>query len=49
MTGLISATQVKMVEKLAKKWDPLQIGIESNAYQKALKQPRKHNAAHKRT
>jgi len=31
-------TQVKMVEKLAKKWDPLQIGIESNAYQKALPQ-----------
>lgn len=31
-------TQVKMVEKLAKKWDSLQIGIESNAYQKALPQ-----------
>ena len=31
-------TQVKMVEKLAKKWDPEQIGIESNAYQKALPQ-----------
>ena len=27
-----------MVEKLAKKWNPLQIGIESNAYQKALPQ-----------
>lgn len=31
-------TQVKMVEKLAEKWNPLQIGIESNAYQKALPQ-----------
>jgi predicted phage terminase large subunit-like protein len=31
-------TQVKMVEKLAQKWDPQQIGIESNAYQKALPQ-----------
>lgn len=31
-------TQVKMVEKQAKKWDPLLIGIESNAYQKALPQ-----------
>lgn len=29
-------TQVKMVEKLAKKWNPLQVGIESNTYQKAL-------------
>lgn len=35
-------TQVKMVEKLAKKWNPLQIGIESNAYQKALPQQLKY-------
>jgi predicted phage terminase large subunit-like protein len=31
-------TQVKMVENLAKKWDPLLIGIESNASQQALPQ-----------
>ncbi|NMO09500.1 phage terminase large subunit [Methanobacterium subterraneum] len=31
-------TQVKMVESLAKKWNPLLIGIESNAYQQALPQ-----------
>ena len=31
-------TQIKCVEKLALKWDPLQIGIESNAYQNALPQ-----------
>jgi len=31
-------SQVRMVEKLALKWDPLHIGIESNAYQKALPQ-----------
>ena len=31
-------TQIKMVEKLAQKWNPLQIAIESNAYQKALPQ-----------
>lgn len=31
-------TQVKMVKKLAEKWNPLQIGIESNAYQQALPQ-----------
>jgi predicted phage terminase large subunit-like protein len=37
-------TQVKMVEKLAKKWDPLQIGIESNAYQQALPQQLKETS-----
>ena len=31
-------TQVRMVEKLADKWNPSQIGIESNAYQQALPQ-----------
>ena len=31
-------TQVRMVEKLAEKWNPSQIGIESNAYQQALPQ-----------
>ncbi len=31
-------TQVRMVEKLAEKWKPSQIGIESNAYQQALPQ-----------
>ena len=31
-------TQVRMVEKLANKWKPSQIGIESNAYQQALPQ-----------
>jgi predicted phage terminase large subunit-like protein len=37
-------TQVRMVEKLAKKWDPLQIGIESNAFQKALPQQLKETS-----
>ena len=37
-------TQVKMVEKLAKKWNPLQIGIESNTYQKALPQQLKNTS-----
>jgi len=37
-------TQVKLVKKLAKKWDPLQIGIESNAYQTALPQELKENS-----
>ena len=31
-------TQVRMVEKLAEKWNPSQIAIESNAYQQALPQ-----------
>ena len=31
-------TQVRMVEKLAEKWKPSQIAIESNAYQQALPQ-----------
>lgn len=31
-------SQVRMVEELARKWNPLQIGIESNAYQQALPQ-----------
>ena len=37
-------TQVKMVEKLAQKWNPLEIGIESNAYQKALPQQLKETS-----
>ncbi len=36
--------QVKMVEKLAKKWNPLTIGIETNAYQKALPQQLKEES-----
>jgi len=35
---ILFPTQMKMVEKLADDWDPLQIGIESNAYQSALAQ-----------
>ena len=31
-------TQVRVVKKLAEKWDPSQIAIESNAYQQALPQ-----------
>ncbi len=37
-------TQVKLVEKLAKKWDPIQIGIENNAYQQALPQELKERS-----
>lgn len=37
-------TQVKMVEKLSEKYDPLQIAIESNAYQKALPQQLKETS-----
>ena len=37
-------TQVKMVEKFAKKYDPIQIGIESNAYQQALPQQLKETS-----
>lgn len=35
---IVFPIQIKCVEKLALKWDPLQIGIESNAYQNALPQ-----------
>lgn len=37
-------TQVKMVEKLAQMWNPLEIGIESNVYQKALPQQLKETS-----
>lgn len=37
-------TQVKMVEKLAQKYDPQQIGIENNAYQQALPQQLKETS-----
>jgi predicted phage terminase large subunit-like protein len=37
-------TQLKMVEKLADDWNPLQIGIESNAYQTALPQQLKETS-----
>ncbi len=36
--------QVRMVETLAEKWKPLQIGIESNAYQQALPQQLKRTS-----
>lgn len=37
-------TQLQMVKKLAHKWDPLQIAIESNAYQQALPQQLKYTS-----
>ncbi|WP_286475722.1 phage terminase large subunit [Methanobacterium sp. CWC-01] len=37
-------TQVRMVENLAKRWNPLQIVIESNAYQQALPQQLKQTS-----
>ena len=36
--------QVRMVQSQAKKWNPLQIGIESNAYQQALPQQLKRTS-----